>query len=340
MSVERSESEAFCLIAPDSFKGTISAPEVAEAMAVGVAEAGLSSRQMPLADGGEGTGRILGDALDGEFLTAHVSDPLGRPIDAEYCLLPDGRAVAEVAAASGLTLVEEPERDPLAASTRGTGELIAACVAAGASEVLLAAGGSATTDGGAGAVDALREAGLADTPPKLTVLCDVATTWQDSPRIFAPQKGANPDQVSLLEGRLDQMASKMPLDPRGTPMTGAAGGLTGGLWSFLGADLVPGAARVLDLLGFASALEGSRCVLTGEGRLDSSTAEGKLIAEVAARSRLAEIPCFAVVGELALGHDDVERLGLAGVREGRNPGEINASSRQLVEAASQANKPG
>ena len=123
-------------------------------------------------------------------------------------------------------------------------------------------------------------------------------------------------------------------------MTGAAGGLTGGLWSFLGADLVPGAARVLDLLGFASALEGSRCVLTGEGRLDSSTAEGKLIAEVAARSRLAEIPCFAVVGELALGHDDVERLGLAGVREGRNPGEINASSRQLVEAASQANKPG
>lgn len=321
-----------CLIAPDSFKGTMSAEQVAEAMAEGVAEAGLPALRMPLADGGEGTTRILGEALGGAFYTAEVGDPLGRPIDAEYCLLPDGRAVVEVAAASGLTLTDQAERDPLQASTRGTGELISAAVDAGAGEVLLAAGGSATTDGGVGAVEAIRDAGLADAPPTITVLCDVTTSWQDSPRIFAPQKGASAVQVAELETRLSELAQGMPRNPNGVAMTGAAGGLAGGLWAWVGAELAPGASKVLDLLGFDHALAGARCVITGEGRLDASTGEGKLVAEVAGRSHEAGIPCLAVVGELALDPAEAQGLGLVGVREGGNPGEICACARQLVES--------
>lgn len=332
MSAGQPDSGAVCLIAPDAFKGTMSASEVAAAMAAGVSEVGFTPRQMPLADGGEGTARIVGEALGGEFVSVAVSDPLGRPVEAEYCLLPDGQAMVEVAAASGLTLVDESERDPLQASTRGTGEVIAAAAKAGASEVILAAGGSATTDGGTGAVEALRDADLGDAPPKITVLCDVTTAWQDSPRIFAPQKGATPAQVSELEVRLEKLAEEMPNDPRGVAMTGAAGGLTGGLWAWFDAELVSGASRVLDLLGFDQALAVAGLVLTGEGRLDASTAEGKLVSEVAGRCERADVPCLAVVGELALDAGEVERLGLAAVREGGNPGELSASARQLVEA--------
>jgi glycerate kinase len=212
--------------------------------------------------------------------------------------------------------------------------LIAAAAKAGAGEVILAAGGSATTDGGTGAVEALHDADLGDTPPKITVLCDVTTAWQDSPRIFAPQKGATPEQVTELEARLEKLAEEMPKDPRGVAMTGAAGGLTGGLWAWFDAELVSGASRVLDLLGFDQALSDAGFVLTGEGRLDASTAEGKLVSEVAGRSHRADVPCLAVVGELALDAGEVERLRLAAVREGRNPGELSASARQLVEAAS------
>ena len=301
-------------------------------MSVGAVEAGCEVELMPLADGGEGTARILGDALAGEFRTALVSDPLGRVIEAEYCLLPGDRALIEVAAASGLTRVEEAERDPVAASTRGTGELIAAAVEGGARELLIAAGGSATTDGGLGAIEALQGAGLESALPAITVLCDVSTAWQDSPGIFAPQKGATGDQVAELEERLDRLAESMPRDPRGVAMTGAAGGLTGALWSWFEAELVAGAGRVLDLLAFDEALGRAGCVLTGEGRLDASTEEGKLVAEVAARSRVADVPCLAVVGEISLDRAGVERLGLGAVREGRNPGEITASARQLVES--------
>lgn len=334
MSAGQSDPGAVCLVAPDSFKGTMSSAEVADAMAAGVSEAGFPALRMPLADGGEGTTRILGSALGGAFCSAEVSDPLGRPIAAEYCRLPEGQAVVEVAAASGLTLIRESERDPLATSTRGTGELIAAALREGASEVLLAAGGSATTDGGAGAVEALRDAGFGDTPPRIIVLCDVTTAWEDSPRIFGPQKGASPEQVEELETRLGELSREMPADPNGVAMTGAAGGLAGGLWAWLGADLVPGAAAVLDLLDFDQALADASCVITGEGRIDSSTCEGKLVAEVAARARSAGLPCFGVAGEIALDPAEITLLGFAGVREGGNPGEISASARQLIETIS------
>ncbi|MFM8527002.1 MAG: glycerate kinase, partial [bacterium] len=268
----------------------------------------------------------------GEARRVAAHDPLGQPVQAGFVLLNDGRAVVEVAAASGLTLVPESERDALAADTRGTGELLGAAAAAGAGEILVAAGGSATTDGVRGAVEVMRESGFDSEAHPVTVLCDARTSWEDCPRVFAPQKGADLAQVAELEQRLGKLATEMPRDPTGIELTGAAGGLSGGLWSWFGARLVSGAARVLDLLSFDQALSRADCVLTGEGRLDPSTGEGKWVAEVAGRSLEAGIPCLAVVGELALDPAEAQGLGLVGVREGGNPGEICACARQLVES--------
>ena len=200
-----------------------------------------------MADGGEGTMDALVGALGGELREATVPDPLGRPVEARFALLPDGSAVVETAQASGLGLVSEDERDAWAASTRGTGELIAAATEAGAERVIVTVGGSATTDGGAGALEALAEAGLR---PELDVLCDVRTPFEHAPSVFGPQKGADPEMVERLEERLEELARSFERDPRGEPMTGAAGGLSGGLFGALGARLVPGAAYVLDAIGF------------------------------------------------------------------------------------------
>ncbi len=167
------------LVAPDSFKGTLSATEVAGAVADGLRSAGREAVELPVADGGEGTMDVLHTVLGGERRTETVSDPLGRPVEAAFVLLPDGRtAVVEAAQASGLSLVAEEERDAFAASSEGTGELIVAAAAAGADTVLVTVGGSATTDGGAGALRALDEAGVR---PRLEVLCDVTTPFEDAP---------------------------------------------------------------------------------------------------------------------------------------------------------------
>src|SRR5436190_6411905 len=203
------------LVAPDSFKGSFSAAEVAGAIAAGLRDAGREAVELPVADGGEGTMDVLG----GELRTARVSDPLGRPVEASFALLDDGRtAVVETAQASGFALVADEERDAYAASTRGTGELIAAAVEAGAEKVLVTVGGSATMDGGAGAVEALEGIEV-----ELDVLCDVRTPWEKAPSVYGPQKGADPATVERLEKRLDQLADRAPRDPRGEPLTGAAG---------------------------------------------------------------------------------------------------------------------
>ncbi|MEA2410949.1 MAG: glycerate 2-kinase, partial [Thermoleophilaceae bacterium] len=268
------------LVAPDSFKGTFSGAQVAAAVARGLRAGGRGAVELPIADGGEGTM----DALGGEARVATVSDPLGRLVEARFALVDGGRsAVVETAEASGLRLVAESERDAWTASTRGTGELIVAAVEAGARSVAVAVGGSATTDGGAGALEALDEAGV-DVP--ITVICDVRTAWEDAPRVFGPQKGASDARtVKRLEKRLDELAARAPRDPRGVPMTGCAGGLSGGLWAFRGAKLVPGAAYVLDAVGFDDAMRAARFVVTGEGKLDAQTLEGKACAEVATRAR-------------------------------------------------------
>jgi glycerate kinase len=300
------------LVAPDSFKGTFGAAEVAAAIANGLRAGGCEAVELPVADGGEGTLEALVDGLGGEYRTATVSDPLGRPVEARFGLLGDGRAVVEMAQASGHGLVAEHERDAWAASTRGTGELIAAAAAVGAPTVLVTVGGSATTDGGAGALEALTEAGA---DPELVVLCDVQTPWEDAPRVFGPQKGADEATVRRLEQRLSELAANAPRDPRGVPMTGCAGGLSGGLWAYRGATLVPGAASVLDTLGFEARLAEAAFVVTGEGALDEQTLAGKAVGEVAARCRRANVTCHAAVGRNRLDPAQSRALGLADVRE-------------------------
>jgi glycerate kinase len=313
------------LVAPDSFKGTFSAAEVAAAIARGLRSGGRGAVELPIGDGGEGTM----DALGGEVHTIEASDPLGRPVEARFSLVDDGlTGVVEMAEASGLRLVAEGERDAWAASTRGTGEMIAAAVEAGARAIVVAVGGSATTDGGAGALEVLDEAGI-DVP--ITVLCDVRTAWENAPRVFGPQKGADARTVKRLERRLDKLASSAPRDPRGVPMTGCAGGLSGGLWAFRGAKLVPGAAYVLDAVGFDDAMRSARFVVTGEGKLDAQTLEGKACAEVATRARQGGVGCHAVVGKNDLDEFRARVLDFGLVIEAGDEAALEAAGRALAQ---------
>jgi glycerate 2-kinase len=301
---------------------------VAAAVAAGLRSAEREAVELPVADGGEGTMEVLVNALGGELRTATVSDPLGRPIEAGFALLPGGAAVVETAQASGLGLVDEGERDAWAATTRGTGELIVAAVEAGVEKVIVTVGGSATTDGGAGAIEALDQAGVR--PPVMEVLCDVRVPFEDAPRIFAPQKGADPAMVKRLEQRLAKLAATFPRDPRGEPMTGAAGGLSGGLWAACGARLLPGAPYVLDAIGFDGLMRDSAFVVTGEGGLDDQTLQGKIVGEVATRCRQAGVTCHAIVGRNSLDPFGERIIDLASVTEASTLAEIEAAGSALV----------
>ncbi len=322
------------LIAPDAFKGTYSAVEVAEAIGRGLERAGRPIDLCPVADGGEGTLAALLSALEAEEHEVTVSDPLGRPVRAGFGLVTGRRegplGIVECASASGLGLVAENERDPIAATTFGTGELIAAALEAGATEVYLGVGGSGTTDGGTGALEAIRQhGGLAGA--RLVVLCDVRTRFEDAAKVFGPQKGASPAEVSRLTKRLHAQARRFRRDPRGLPMTGAAGGLAGGLWAELGAELVAGASYVLDAVDFDPRMRAARAVVTGEGRLDRQSLAGKVVSEVATRSRQAGVPCFAVVGGLALDAFGLRILDLQLALEAGTPDQLEAAGRRLGE---------
>jgi glycerate kinase len=317
------------LVAPDSFKGSFDAVDVAAAIARGLRDAGREARELPVGDGGEGTMQALVNALGGEIVTATVADPLGRPTEASFALLPDGRtAIVETAQASGFSLVAEDERDIFAHSSRGTGELIVAAVEAGAETVIITVGGSATMEGGAGAVEALAEAGVR---PRIEVLSDVRTPWEDAPRIFGPQKGADPDTVTRLERRLEELADAAPRDPRGIPMGGAAGSISGGLWAHYDAELHHGAAYVLDAIGFDELMRESAFVVTGEGRLDEQTLQGKIVGELATRCRQAGVTCHAVVGQNALEPFKARILDLASVTEATTLAELEDAGRALAE---------
>ena len=314
------------VVAPDDFKGTFSAPEVAHAIAEGLREAGLEAVELPIADGGNGTMEAIVVGRGGEVRTATVPDAFGRPVECEWALLPDGEtAVVEMAQASGLWRVPEEERTPenaWRASTRGTGELIAEAARAGARTVLVPVGGSATSDGGEGAIEALEEAGI---DVNIEVICDVQVVFEDAPVVFGPQKGADPDMIARLIERLNEQAERAPKDPRGVPMTGAAGGLSGGLWAFRGARLVRGAPYVLDVLRFDEHLRGARFVVTGEGSLDDQTMTGKAVSEVATRARQAGVPCHVVVGTNKLEPFKVRQLDLASVHEATDLAELHAA---------------
>jgi glycerate kinase len=244
-------------------------------------------------------------------------------------------AIVEMAQASGLALVAENERDAWAASTRGTGELVLAAVSAGAREILVAVGGSATTDGASGAIEAIR-AGGGLRGARLAVLCDVETAFEDAPRVFGPQKGADAAMVLALEKRLDELAAQLPRDPRGVPRSGAAGGLSGGLWAAFHAELRSGAAAVLDALRVDERVRAAQLVVAGEGCLDEQSLRGKVVGELARRARAEAVPIHAIVGTSKLSQEEAACAGLDGVRTATTLDEIEAAGRALAAAASRA----
>ena len=250
-------------------------------MARGLRRAGIEDViERPMADGGEGTLDVIVAARRGSRRMATVTGPLGDPVVAEWAILGDGTAIVEMARASGQALVDPERRDPLEASTRGTGELIATAIRAGARHVIVGVGGSATTDGGLAAVQAL-DWSLGGVP--VTVACDVTTDFLDAATIFGPQKGASAAQVGLLTRRLDQLANvyrdRTGLDVTTVEGAGAAGGLAGGL-AAIGARVEPGFEVVAEVVGLTGVLERADLVVTGEGKLDATSFAGKVVGGV------------------------------------------------------------
>lgn len=306
-------SGARILVAPDSFKGTFSAEQVCEALAAGIEETGARADRCPVADGGEGTAEILRRALDGERHEATVTGPIGEPLRAGFAIAGHD-AFIDLAEASGIAELAPGQLDPIKATTAGTGELMLAAREAGARRIFVAAGGSATVDGGAGAIDAIERAGgLGDS--ELSVLCDVNVPFEMAPAIFGPQKGASPAQVAQLEERLAKLAERWPRDPRGLPMGGAAGGFSGGLWAVLGARLMPGAAFVLGRLAFDRRLREATAVIAGEGALDEQSFMGKILGQIVKRARANGKPVHAVCGRSELSPEEALAQGLDSVVE-------------------------
>lgn len=282
--------------APDKFRGTATAAEVAGAVARAAATAGWTCDEAPVADGGEGTL----DALGGPNRTMTVTGPLGDPVDAPW-RLHRGTAVVEAARASGLDLVGGAEgNDAVSASTYGTGELIAQAVELGARRVIVGVGGSATTDGGLGALRALhpvqRLRGI-----EIVVAADVRTAFVDAAEQFAPQKGASAAEVELLRRRLQRLAQVYEED-HGVDVTtvvggGAAGGLAGGL-AAVGATIVSGFDLVADELGLDERMETADLIVTGEGFVDRGSFDGKVVGGVVTLAAALDVPALVVAGEV------------------------------------------
>ena len=253
-----------------------------------------------------------------------MSDPLGRPVQARWLVLPDGRAVVEAAAAVGLPLLTAEELDPLRASSRGFGELIEAALGEGATGLLIGLGGVATVDGGA----ALFE--LFDSlPVPAVVFCDVGTVLTDAARLYGPQKGASPEDVVVLERRIAAMEELRPF--AALPGSGAAGGL-GAALAALGCELLPGADAVLDLIGFDDQLDGVDIVVTGEGTIDQTTAEGKAPGAVARRCAVAGLRCVVAGGIVRAPVEGAETVALSG-DPSRCAGDLRALGRALAAAS-------
>lgn len=327
------------VVAPNALKGSLSPFEAAQAIARGVlaADGGAEIVSLAIADGGDGTSAVLCAARDGVTRETIVADPLGRPVRASFGLLDNGKtAVLDVATASGLALLEAHERDPLVATSRGTGKLISAALDAGVESIIIGVGGSATVDGGAGLLAALG-VGLLDetgTPiasgggglarlaridlarmhpalarVKLRVACDVDSTLlgpHGAAQLFGPQKGATPEGVLELEQNLshfaDVIARTTGRDAKGVVSGGAAGGIAAGLYGVLGATLEPGIDLVLETVGFDGALVGADLVITAEGFLDQQSLRNKGPCGVGRWAKRRGVPVIALAGGIA---DDV-----------------------------------
>lgn len=296
------------MAAVDKFKGTARAHDVARAIGHACWDAGFDCDEIPLADGGEGTLDILG----GPNRTSTVTGPLGAPVRAQW-RFHLGTAVIEMARASGLSLVGGSERnDPVRASTIGTGELIDHALDLGATRILVCLGGSATTDGGLGALDAIRSPARLKAVDFL-VACDVTTTFTDAARVFAPQKGASATQVRLLTSRLEQLAqryhSTYGIDVEALEGSGAAGGLAGAL-AALGAQLIPGFDMVADEVDLDDRMARADLVITGEGTLDVTSYQGKVVGGVIERARYHERPVAGIFGAVDLDDAPVDEASV------------------------------
>ena len=334
-------------VAPDSFKGSMTALAAAEAVECGLRRvlANLLVRKIPMADGGDGTVQAIIDATGGRFVRAAVHDPLGRAMSARYGLAAGGRtAVIEMAAASGLVLLRPSERNPLKTTTRGTGDLVRAALRRDAKKVLVGIGGSATNDGGMGMAHALGirfldargrelpEGGGAlgrlariDASRRLAaigrarieVACDVdnpLTGPRGATRIYARQKGATAAMIRTLEANMKHFAQivhrDLGIDVSGMPGAGAAGGLGAGLMAFLGAALRPGVDMVSDAIGLRRKLAGCDLVITGEGRTDGQTVFGKAPMGVLREARELGIPVVLIAGSTGEGVEALLDHGL------------------------------
>ena len=321
------------VVASDSFKGCLTSLQVADAVEAGVKSVYPSCEvvKLSVADGGEGTVQALSDAMNGEIVSILVKDPLGREVSASYAMIREKEtAVIEVSAASGLTLLSPQERNPLAASSYGSGQIISDALSRGCRNFLMCIGGSAVNDAGMGMLSALGfrfldeegnrlegsgadmsevcDVDLSQVDPALgeavfTVACDVDSPFcgtQGAAYVFAPQKGASPEQVKILDEGMSHFASVMKkltgIDVINIPGAGAAGGIGGAMASFLGAELKSGAEMVLDAVRFDEVLSDTDMVITGEGCLDGQTMTGKLPYCVAQRSAKADVPVAAVCG--------------------------------------------
>lgn len=284
------------LAAADKFKGTATAAQVCAAIGHACWDLGIDCVEMPMADGGEGTLDVLG----GANRTSVVTGPLGTPVEAAW-RMHHGVAVIEMARASGLTLAGGGQaNDPMNATTRGTGELIDRALNEGAKKIIVCLGGSATTDGGLGALQAI------GTPARLRaveflVACDVDTAFTEAAKVFAPQKGASRAQVALLTNRLEQLAqrynSDFGIDVRTIAGSGAAGGLAGAL-AALGADLMPGFDIVAQETSFDDAVRTADLVITGEGLFDDTSFDGKVVGSVLRYANEVDVAVHAIVGDI------------------------------------------
>ncbi|AEH49721.1 glycerate kinase [Parageobacillus thermoglucosidasius] len=335
------------IIAPDSFKESLSAFAVANAIEKGFRDIFPDAEyvKIPMADGGEGTVQSLVDATNGRMVTTKVTGPLGDRVQAFFGMLGDGKtAVIEMAAASGLHLVPREKRNPLVTTTRGTGELILAALDEGAEHIIVGIGGSATNDGGAGMIQALggrlldrygKEIGpgggslseLADIDlsrldarlnhVKIEIACDVdnpLTGARGASAVFGPQKGATPEMVATLEQNLQHYADVIERvlgkQVKDIPGAGAAGGLGAGLLAFLHAELKRGVEIVLETVKFHERIQGASLVITGEGRIDGQTVFGKTPIGVAKAAKRHHIPVIALAGSLSDDSDVVLNHGI------------------------------
>ncbi|MFC2016216.1 glycerate kinase [Chloroflexota bacterium] len=335
------------VIAPQSFKGSLSAQEVAQAIARGIKRvlADAETIMVPIADGGEGTVEALVHSTHGQIIATEVTGPLGEKVTAKWGILGDRvSAVVEMAAASGITLVPAEKLNPLVATAYGTGELIRAALGAGCRRLIIGIGGSATNDGGAGMAQALGVRMLDETGKELPrggaelkrlsridisgldrrlaeceviTACDVTNPLcgeQGASIVYGPQKGATDEMCQQLDEALGNYARvvkrDLGIDVMDVPGTGAAGGLGAGLVAFLGARLMPGIEIVSEAVGLADYLKEATLVFTGEGRIDTQTLFGKTVAGVAAKAKAFQIPVVAIAGELAGEYQEIYRYGI------------------------------